>query len=101
MKAFAIDRYGNNDQVREVVVADPDVRPGDVMVEVRAASVNPLDSRIRDGKLKTVLPYRLPLILGNDLAGVVVAVGPASGGSSPATRSTPVRTAAGSAPSPN
>ncbi len=76
MKAFAIDRYGDNDQVREVVVADPDVRPGDVMVEVRAASVNPLDSRIRDGKLKTVLPYRLPLILGNDLAGVVVAVGP-------------------------
>jgi NADPH:quinone reductase-like Zn-dependent oxidoreductase len=38
--------------------------------------VNPLDSKIRDGEFKLILPYRLPLILGNDVAGVVVAVGP-------------------------
>jgi NADPH:quinone reductase-like Zn-dependent oxidoreductase len=48
-----------------------------VLVEIHAASINPLDARIRDGKVKTILPYRLPVILGNDLAGVVVRVGSA------------------------
>jgi len=48
-----------------------------VLVEIHAASINPLDARIRDGKVKPILPYRLPLILGNDLAGVVVRVGSA------------------------
>jgi alcohol dehydrogenase len=48
-----------------------------VLVEIHAASINPLDAKIRDGKVKPILPYRLPLILGNDLAGVVVRVGSA------------------------
>ena len=47
----------------------------DVLVEIHAAGVNPLDAKIRDGQFKLILPYRLPLILGNDLAGVVVQVG--------------------------
>ncbi len=47
----------------------------DVLVRVHAASVNPLDFGIRDGGFKAILPYRLPLILGNDLAGAVVEVG--------------------------
>ena len=46
------------------------------MVQVCAASVNPLDLKIRNGELKSLLPYKLPLILGNDLAGVVVQTGP-------------------------
>ena len=54
---------------------DPELRDDDVLVQIHAASVNPLDLKIRDGKLKLVLPYRLPFILGNDLAGVVVRVG--------------------------
>nr|WP_245640033.1 alcohol dehydrogenase catalytic domain-containing protein [Moraxella oblonga] len=45
------------------------------MVKVASASVNPLDFKIRNGDLKLVLPFSLPLILGNDFAGVVVAVG--------------------------
>ena len=77
MKAFAIDKYGSNDNVRAVEVPDPELRDDDVLVEINAASINPLDARIRDGKVKTILPYRLPLILGNDLAGVVVRVGSA------------------------
>lgn len=52
------------------------MRDEDVLVEVHAASVNPLDLKIRDGAFKLLLPYRLPLILGNDVAGVVVRVGP-------------------------
>jgi NADPH:quinone reductase-like Zn-dependent oxidoreductase len=75
MKAFVIDRYGSNDVVRAGEMPDPELRDDDVLVQIHAASVNPLDLKIRDGKLKLVLPYRLPLILGNDLAGVVVRVG--------------------------
>ena len=77
MKAFTIDKYGSNDNVRAVQVPDPQLRDDDVLVEIHAASINPLDARIRDGKVKPILPYRLPLILGNDLAGVVVRVGSA------------------------
>src|SRR5204863_2283919 len=43
--------------------------------EIHAAGVNMLDSKIRDGEFKLILPYRLPLILGNDVAGIVVRVG--------------------------
>jgi alcohol dehydrogenase len=56
---------------------DPQLRDDDVLVEIHAASINPLDAKIRDGKVKTILPYHLPVILGNDLAGLVVRVGSA------------------------
>ena len=55
---------------------EPELRDDDVLVRVHAAGVNPLDSKIRTGEFKLILPYRLPLILGNDVAGVVVRVGP-------------------------
>ncbi len=54
---------------------DPEVRENDVLVQVHAAAVNLLDSKIRNGEFKLILPFRLPLILGNDEAGVVVRVG--------------------------
>lgn len=76
MKAFLIERYGSNDRVRLTEVPTPALGDNDVLVEVRAASVNPLDAKIRDGEFKLILPYGLPLILGNDVAGIVVAVGP-------------------------
>ena len=47
----------------------------DLLVQVRAASVNPVDAKTREGKLKTLLKYRFPLVLGNDLSGVVSDVG--------------------------
>jgi NADPH:quinone reductase-like Zn-dependent oxidoreductase len=74
MKAFIVDRYGSGARMSEMPV--PQLRDDDVMVEIHAASLNPLDSKIRDGKFKAILPYRLPLVLGNDVAGVVVRVGP-------------------------
>ena len=76
MKAVVIDRFGSNEVVRAGEMPDPALRDEDVLVEIHAASVNPLDLKIREGKLKLILPYRLPLILGNDLAGVVLRVGP-------------------------
>ena len=76
MKAVVIDRYGGNEVVRAGEMPDPELRDEDVLVQIHAASVNPLDLKIREGKLKLILPYRLPLILGNDLAGVVLRIGP-------------------------
>jgi len=73
MKAFVIDRFGGPLHAAEMPMPQPG--PGDVLVQVHAASLNPVDYKIRDGKLKAIIPYRLPLILGNDLSGVVAAVG--------------------------
>src|SRR6266496_4079674 len=75
MKAFVVDRYGSADRVRASEVPDPEMREDDVLIEIHAAGVNPLDSKIRDGEFKLLLPYRLPLILGNELAGAVIRVG--------------------------
>jgi NADPH:quinone reductase-like Zn-dependent oxidoreductase len=75
MKAFVVDRYGRKNGIRAVDMSVPEPREDDVLIQIHAAGVNPLDSKIRDGEFKLILPYRLPLILGNDLAGVVVRVG--------------------------
>src|SRR2546428_714481 len=75
MKAFILDRYGSADRVRAGDMPDPQLREDDVLVQVHAAGVNLLDSKIRDGEFKLILRYRLPVILGNDVAGVVVRVG--------------------------
>ncbi len=77
MKAFLIERYGDKAGVRAGEVPNPEVGADDVLVKIHAASVNPLDLKLRDGAFKAFLPYRLPLVLGNDLAGTVVRVGPA------------------------
>jgi NADPH:quinone reductase-like Zn-dependent oxidoreductase len=75
MKAFIIDRYGSGARLRAGEMPDPVMREDDVLVQIHAAAVNVLDSKIRSGEFKLLLPYRLPLILGNDVAGVVLRVG--------------------------
>ncbi len=75
MKAFILDRYGSADRVRAGDMPDPELREDDVLVQIHAAGVNLLDSKIRNGEFKSFLRYRLPLILGHDVAGVVVRVG--------------------------
>ncbi|WP_339451718.1 NADP-dependent oxidoreductase [Pseudomonas sp. JAI120] len=74
MKAFLIDRYGKN-QGRLAEVPDPEPGIHDVLIKVHASSVNLLDSKISKGEFKLILPYPFPLIMGNDVAGVVVRVG--------------------------
>lgn len=74
MKAFFIERYGKHSG-RFAELPDPQVRPNDLLVQVHATSVNLLDSKIRKGEFKLILPYSFPLVLGNDLAGVVVRTG--------------------------
>lgn len=74
MKAFSIDRYGKkNGHISEAPT--PEVGAHDVLIQVYAASVNVLDSKISTGEFKLILPYSFPLILGNDLAGVVLSAG--------------------------
>jgi NADPH:quinone reductase-like Zn-dependent oxidoreductase len=75
MKAFLIDRYKKGGALRLGDSPEPQLHENDVMVEIHAVSVNLLDAKIRDGEFKLILPYRLPLVLGNDVAGVVVRVG--------------------------
>lgn len=82
MKAYFIDRYGKqNGRIGDV----PEPLPGahDVLIAVHAASVNVLDSKIRSGEFKLILPYSFPLVLGNDCAGVVIEVGAAVKGFKP------------------
>ena len=76
MKAFVLDRYGKKSALRSADMPTPELRDDEVLIEVHAAGVNLLDSKIRDGEFKLILPYRMPLILGHDVAGVVVKVGP-------------------------
>jgi len=73
-KATIVPRYGA--PVEVVDVAEPDLRARDVMISVRAASLNPLDYKIRDGKVKLVIRLKAPVRLGCDVAGVVTKIGP-------------------------
>lgn len=75
MKAFIVDRYGKNASGRIGDMPEPEMREDDVLIQVHAASINALDLKIKSGEFKLILPYRLPLILGNDLAGTVIRVG--------------------------
>ncbi|MCA7014750.1 NADP-dependent oxidoreductase [Dickeya dadantii] len=76
MKAFIIDRYGRKSRGRIGEMPEPALRGSDVLIQVHAAGVNLLDAKISKGEFRLILPYRLPLVLGNDVAGVVVRVGP-------------------------
>ena len=75
MKAFILGRYGKKQALRLGDRPEPVPGPDDVLVEVEAAGLNILDSKIRDGAFKPILPYKAPLVLGHDLAGTVVKVG--------------------------
>ena len=73
MRAFVVTQY--KEPLREAEVAEPAVGERDVLVQVQAAGLNQLDEKIRLGEFKQILPYKLQLILGNDVAGEVLQVG--------------------------
>ncbi len=74
MQAYTITHYGK-DALRAADVPEPVVGPDDLLIEVRAAGVNPLDSMVRDGAFKAFLKLDLPSALGHDVAGLVTAIG--------------------------
>src|SRR6201992_840741 len=75
MRAYVLKHYGGPDGSRLMDVPAPTPRPGDILVEVRAAGLNPVDFKFRQGKLRAILRPKLPFVLGNELAGEIVAVG--------------------------
>jgi len=76
MKAFIVDRYGKREQLRAGDVPEPELRADEVLIQVHAAAVNLIDAKLRNGEFKLILPYRPPFVLGHDVAGVVLRVGP-------------------------
>ncbi|TRC72538.1 NADP-dependent oxidoreductase [Mesorhizobium sp. WSM4310] len=75
MKAFVVDKYQKKGALLLAEMPEPELRDNDVLVEIHAAGVNLLDSKLRDGEFKLILPYRPPFILGHDVAGIVVRAG--------------------------
>jgi NADPH:quinone reductase-like Zn-dependent oxidoreductase len=75
MKAIVIDGYGGSDRLRLAERPEPTPGAGELLVDVRAASVNPVDWKIRRGDLRAFLWLRFPYIPGGDVAGEVAAVG--------------------------
>ncbi len=75
MKAFILDKYKKSGILRFGDRPEPSLGEEDVLVEIHAAGLNPLDSKIRDGAFKPLLPYRPPFVLGHDMAGRVARVG--------------------------
>ena len=76
MKAFVLSAYGGPENTGMAEVPQPVPGAGEVLVRVHAAGLNPVDFKTRNGMLKVVQNYRLPIVMGNELAGVVQAVGP-------------------------
>src|SRR5262249_35145258 len=76
MKAVRIHGYGGPEVLRHEDAPRPVPGPGEVLVRVRAAGVNPVDWKVREGYLKEAMKYELPLVLGWDVSGVVEELGP-------------------------
>src|SRR5260221_8907491 len=75
MRAYVLRHYGGPEGSLLMDVPAPAPRPRDILVEVRAAGLNPVDFKFRQGKLRAILRPKLPLVLGNELAGEVIVVG--------------------------
>jgi NADPH:quinone reductase-like Zn-dependent oxidoreductase len=75
MKAIAINDFGGLDKLQLMDLPVPEIRPREILVKVRAAGVNPVDWKIREGYLKDLFSHQFPVILGWDAAGVVEGVG--------------------------
>lgn len=75
MKAIVIDSYGGKEQLKEQQVDKPAITDNQVLVEIHATSINPIDWKLREGYLKEMLPWEFPIILGWDAAGIIAEVG--------------------------
>jgi NADPH:quinone reductase-like Zn-dependent oxidoreductase len=76
VKAFVVDKYKKKGALRLANLPEPELQDNDLLVRIQATAVNLLDSKVRDGEFKLILPYRPPFILGHDVAGTVVKIGP-------------------------
>src|SRR5947208_7293424 len=77
MRAIGVNRWGGRDALELLDVEPPPVAPDGVLLRVRATGVNPVDYKVREGKLAGGFPFHFPVIPGWDAAGVVEEVGAA------------------------
>ena len=75
MKALILKRYGKSDQLAFADIPRPTIKPNEMLVQVFAAGLNPIDNVIPKGTFKPILKFKLPATIGSDLAGIVVEVG--------------------------
>lgn len=75
MKAAQIKQFGHADTIEIVDIQTPAIQSGMVLVEVKAASLNPIDTAVREGYTQSWAPVELPVTLGGDIAGIVSEVG--------------------------
>src|SRR5258708_33341335 len=76
MRALVLSRYGGPEHTSLTDVPQPSPRAGEFLVRVHAAGLNPVDYKMRAGALRVIRKYPLPIVMGNELSGVVEAVGP-------------------------
>nr|WP_319096113.1 MULTISPECIES: alcohol dehydrogenase catalytic domain-containing protein [unclassified Streptomyces] len=75
MKAIQFDSYGGAEKLNLVDVSAPTPQPGEILIRVAAAGVNPIDWRIRSGQMEGMIPVAFPAGSGGDAAGTVIALG--------------------------
>ncbi|MBZ7979567.1 alcohol dehydrogenase catalytic domain-containing protein [Campylobacter sp. RM12642] len=73
MKAAVLNNFKSDLEIKEIDI--PKITDDEVLIKVTYAAVNPLDNLIKDGALNIITPYKLPLILGNELVGVITSIG--------------------------
>jgi len=76
MRAFVLSRYGGPEHTALIEVPQPSPRAGELLVRVHAAGLNPVDYKTRAGAMRVIRSYPLPIVMGNELSGIVEAVGP-------------------------
>jgi NADPH:quinone reductase-like Zn-dependent oxidoreductase len=76
MKAVRVHQYGGPEVLKYEEAPRPKPGPGEVLVRILAAGVNPMDWKVREGQLKEALAYRMPFVPGWDVSGVVEVTGP-------------------------
>jgi NADPH:quinone reductase-like Zn-dependent oxidoreductase len=86
MKAVQLHAYGGVDQLFYEDVPEPKPGEGELLIRVAATSLNPIDWKVRRGDMKAAMPLHLPVILGRDVAGTVVSLGPGTQGFQPGER---------------
>jgi NADPH:quinone reductase-like Zn-dependent oxidoreductase len=75
MKAFVVNRYGKKEKLHLTEVAEPIAEEKEVVIQIKAAAINLLDTLIKNGDFKLFLPYKTPFINGHDVAGTITKTG--------------------------
>ena len=75
MKALTLKRYGGIDELEFAEIPKPTIQPDEILVQVHAVGLNPVDYMIPNGAFKPILKFKLPATMGSDVAGVVLETG--------------------------